>query len=249
MTIPALLYLDRWGRRRTLIIGSTLMMTWLICMAALMATHGHYVPSTGVVRWRVEGSKHVPNADRATVLFPNKATVGRYIDIVYLDHKTWMRSLRLSLDFPGFFKLFRSAIGTYLDVKEMWAEYSWRSDGYSVFYGMVMFLSRYKPQYGPTNMPGWLQDRNFQHFLYFLGCTDLYIECRLKRRPHTNADGTWCWCKRCGKRDHKRGECGIERPDKATNSNFDLLTAQAAVQNHKESRRKEDACVQAPQTP
>ncbi|KAN0061336.1 high affinity glucose transporter [Thecaphora frezii] len=55
MTIPALLYLDRWGRRRTLIIGSTLMMTWLICMAALMATHGHYVPSTGVVRWRVEG--------------------------------------------------------------------------------------------------------------------------------------------------------------------------------------------------
>jgi hypothetical protein len=29
MTVPALLYVDRWGRRPTLLIGALLMATWL----------------------------------------------------------------------------------------------------------------------------------------------------------------------------------------------------------------------------
>ena len=29
MTIPALLWLDKWGRRPTLLVGALLMMTWL----------------------------------------------------------------------------------------------------------------------------------------------------------------------------------------------------------------------------
>jgi hypothetical protein len=29
MTVPALLYVDRWGRRPTLLIGAVLMATWL----------------------------------------------------------------------------------------------------------------------------------------------------------------------------------------------------------------------------
>jgi hypothetical protein len=29
MTVPALLFVDRWGRRPTLLVGATLMATWL----------------------------------------------------------------------------------------------------------------------------------------------------------------------------------------------------------------------------
>jgi len=40
MTVPALLYVDRWGRRPTLLIGAFLMMTWLFINAALFAHYG-----------------------------------------------------------------------------------------------------------------------------------------------------------------------------------------------------------------
>ena len=40
MTVPALIYVDRWGRRPTLLIGAFLMMTWLFINAALLATYG-----------------------------------------------------------------------------------------------------------------------------------------------------------------------------------------------------------------
>ena len=40
MTVPALLYVDRWGRRPTLLIGAALMMTWLFANAGLLATYG-----------------------------------------------------------------------------------------------------------------------------------------------------------------------------------------------------------------
>ncbi|EPQ31450.1 uncharacterized protein PFL1_00785 [Pseudozyma flocculosa PF-1] len=56
MTIPALLYLDRWGRRPTLLVGSTLMMVWLFTIAGLMASYGHFVESDTPVRWKVEGA-------------------------------------------------------------------------------------------------------------------------------------------------------------------------------------------------
>ncbi|KAJ9475621.1 putative Sugar transporter STL1 (putative) [Pseudozyma hubeiensis] len=57
MTVPALLYIDRWGRRPTLLIGSTLMTIWLFAVAGLMANYGHYYPNSGnaVVRWQVTG--------------------------------------------------------------------------------------------------------------------------------------------------------------------------------------------------
>ncbi|SJX64140.1 probable High-affinity glucose transporter [Sporisorium reilianum f. sp. reilianum] len=57
MTVPALLYIDRWGRRPTLLVGTTLMIVWLFAVAGLMANYGHYYPDSGnsVVRWKVEG--------------------------------------------------------------------------------------------------------------------------------------------------------------------------------------------------
>lgn len=39
MTVPALLWVDRWGRRPTLLVGAFLMMTWLFINAALLAVY------------------------------------------------------------------------------------------------------------------------------------------------------------------------------------------------------------------
>lgn len=44
MTVPAIIWVDRWGRRPTLLIGCTLMMIWLYINAGVLATYGHYVP-------------------------------------------------------------------------------------------------------------------------------------------------------------------------------------------------------------
>ncbi|KAJ5783090.1 Major facilitator superfamily domain general substrate transporter [Penicillium paradoxum] len=44
MTIPALIWVDRWGRRPTLLIGSTLMMTWMFANAGIMGKYGVVVP-------------------------------------------------------------------------------------------------------------------------------------------------------------------------------------------------------------
>ena len=61
MTIPALLYVDRWGRRPTLLVGSTLMMTWLFANAGLLANYGSPAPEGGVggikeASWQVTGA-------------------------------------------------------------------------------------------------------------------------------------------------------------------------------------------------
>ncbi|KAF7121540.1 hypothetical protein CNMCM5793_009010 [Aspergillus hiratsukae] len=47
-TIPALLFVDRWGRRPTLIAGALAMMTWMYANAGLMATYGHPAPPGGL---------------------------------------------------------------------------------------------------------------------------------------------------------------------------------------------------------
>ncbi|OBT53491.1 hypothetical protein VE04_07109 [Pseudogymnoascus sp. 24MN13] len=39
MTIPALIWVDRWGRRPTLLVGAALMATWMFANAGLVATY------------------------------------------------------------------------------------------------------------------------------------------------------------------------------------------------------------------
>ncbi|KAL8712132.1 MAG: hypothetical protein Q9220_003566 [cf. Caloplaca sp. 1 TL-2023] len=61
MTIPALLFVDRWGRRPTLLVGAALMMTWLFANAGILASHGHWAGPTGVdntpaASWEVNGA-------------------------------------------------------------------------------------------------------------------------------------------------------------------------------------------------
>lgn len=41
MTIPAILFLDKWGRRPTLLLGSFAMMVFLFSVGALEAVYGH----------------------------------------------------------------------------------------------------------------------------------------------------------------------------------------------------------------
>ncbi len=58
MTIPALIWVDKWGRRPTLLVGSALMATFLFATAGLLANYGHYVPNVEGnenVRWSVSG--------------------------------------------------------------------------------------------------------------------------------------------------------------------------------------------------
>ncbi|KAL8950837.1 MAG: hypothetical protein Q9222_003158 [Ikaeria aurantiellina] len=61
MTIPALLFIDRWGRRPTLLIGAALMMTWLFANAGILASYGHWAGPNGVdntpaASWEVRGA-------------------------------------------------------------------------------------------------------------------------------------------------------------------------------------------------
>jgi len=44
MTVPALLFVDRWGRRPTLLVGAALMATWLFANAGILGQYGTYEP-------------------------------------------------------------------------------------------------------------------------------------------------------------------------------------------------------------
>lgn len=60
-TIPAIMYIDRWGRRPMLLCGSIAMCIWLFLVGGLQAGFGH--PSTllgeSTTTWVVEGNKAV----------------------------------------------------------------------------------------------------------------------------------------------------------------------------------------------
>ena len=44
MTVPALIWLDRWGRRKPLVIGAFFMMVWMFANAGIMGAKGKVVP-------------------------------------------------------------------------------------------------------------------------------------------------------------------------------------------------------------
>jgi MFS family permease len=61
MTVPALIWMDRWGRRPMFVIGAVLMMTWLFANAGLMASYGRPAPPGGLDNiaeqsWQIEGA-------------------------------------------------------------------------------------------------------------------------------------------------------------------------------------------------
>ncbi|CAI6084181.1 hypothetical protein V2G26_020189 [Clonostachys chloroleuca] len=44
MTIPALLWMDRWGRRNTMLVGATFMGIWMFVGAGILANYGRVIP-------------------------------------------------------------------------------------------------------------------------------------------------------------------------------------------------------------
>lgn len=61
MTIPALIFMDRWGRRPMFVFGAILMAIWMFANAGLMASYGHAAPPGGVNNiaeesWEISGS-------------------------------------------------------------------------------------------------------------------------------------------------------------------------------------------------
>lgn len=61
MTVFALIFIDRWGRRIPLLVGATLMGTWMFGNAGLMAVHGRPAPEGGIggikeQSWQIEGA-------------------------------------------------------------------------------------------------------------------------------------------------------------------------------------------------
>lgn len=65
MTVPALLFIDRWGRRPTFIYGAILMAILLFAESIFMAVGGHYVSNykgSEYIRWSMEGHRNLANA-------------------------------------------------------------------------------------------------------------------------------------------------------------------------------------------
>jgi len=61
MTIPALLFMDRWGRRPMFVIGAVLMSIWMFTNAGLMASYGEPAPPGGIDNiaeqsWKIGGA-------------------------------------------------------------------------------------------------------------------------------------------------------------------------------------------------
>lgn len=61
MTVPALIWMDRWGRRPMFVVGALLMTTWMFANAGLMATYGSPAPPGGLDNiaeqsWQIHGA-------------------------------------------------------------------------------------------------------------------------------------------------------------------------------------------------
>lgn len=81
MTIPALLFMDRWGRRPTLLIGAALMMTWQFANAGLLANYGTYAGPKGV--------DNIPAASTRITGPPSKAVIACSYLFVASYAPTW----------------------------------------------------------------------------------------------------------------------------------------------------------------
>ncbi|GAA5915316.1 hypothetical protein JCM6882_005188 [Rhodosporidiobolus microsporus] len=63
-TLPALWYIDRWGRRPMLLYGAIAMALWLMLVGALQGAYGHSVDvaDSATASWRIEGHTNARNA-------------------------------------------------------------------------------------------------------------------------------------------------------------------------------------------
>ncbi|KAH9829055.1 general substrate transporter [Rhodofomes roseus] len=62
MTVPAIIYVDRWGRRPLLLAGTALMGMWLFLVGGLQGGFGHWGTLDGNKIWLVSGNDHATKA-------------------------------------------------------------------------------------------------------------------------------------------------------------------------------------------
>lgn len=55
MTVPAMIYIDKWGRRPMMLVGTLLMGTFLFLVGGLQAGYGHWadLDGSGVLVWAI----------------------------------------------------------------------------------------------------------------------------------------------------------------------------------------------------
>jgi hypothetical protein len=80
MTVPALLFVDRWGRRPTLLVGAALMATWLFVNAGVLGGLGTYVPG---------GVDNTPEASTSVTGSASKAVIACSYLFVASFAPTW----------------------------------------------------------------------------------------------------------------------------------------------------------------
>ena len=81
MTVFALIFIDRWGRRWPLLIGAMFMATWMYANAGLLAAHGEKAPPGGV--------DHVPEESWVIRGAPAKAVIACTYLFVAAFAPTW----------------------------------------------------------------------------------------------------------------------------------------------------------------
>ncbi|EIN05365.1 general substrate transporter [Punctularia strigosozonata HHB-11173 SS5] len=62
LTVPAIIYIDRWGRRPMLLIGTCLMGFWLMLVGGLQGRFGHWGTVDNSPVWVIDGHKSVTRA-------------------------------------------------------------------------------------------------------------------------------------------------------------------------------------------
>jgi sugar porter (SP) family MFS transporter len=66
LTIPAIIYIDKWGRRPMLLIGLALMAFWLFLVGGLQGAYGHWAEIGGARVWAVDSGNG--NVTRAIIV-------------------------------------------------------------------------------------------------------------------------------------------------------------------------------------
>jgi hypothetical protein len=65
LLVPAILYIDKWGRRPMLLVGTLLMGFWMFLVGAIQGRFGEWSDASGSNVWVITGN---PAATRAVIV-------------------------------------------------------------------------------------------------------------------------------------------------------------------------------------
>ncbi len=123
--------------------------------------------------------------------------------------------------FPDLFSTLEHNIGKYVEFKQCWASYNgykWRHGSpypgaesllpTTAFTGTFQIWAQYKKNYGPDNLPGYINYRSRDLHMHFIGRGDRCSFCRTSARPmHSFAQCRWKICYACQTKGHVQEDC------------------------------------------